>query len=99
MSVALTIIRTLKWISTLGLVVTVALGTYAVDRRFTILLLPPFLMFWGQTRSFAEIPVLKLLVVLMKNKSATFQRVVLALAGVGTAYAMDLMLAPTPHGG
>tara|TARA_B110001452_G_C14844209_1_gene294837 strand:- start:93 stop:392 length:300 start_codon:yes stop_codon:yes gene_type:complete len=99
MSIALTIIRTLKWISTLCLVGTVVLGTYAIDRRFTILLLPPFLMFWGQTRSFADIPIFKVLMLPLKNKPMFFQNGMLAVAGIGTAYALDLMLAPTPHGG
>ena len=44
MSTALTIIRVLKWLSTLGLLLTVAIGAAVIDRRVTMLLLPPFFM-------------------------------------------------------
>ena len=44
MSTALTIIRVLKWLSTLALVVTAAAGAALLDRRFTMLVLPPFFM-------------------------------------------------------
>jgi hypothetical protein len=44
MSTALTIIRVFKWLSTLGLLLTVAIGAAVVDRRITMLLLPPFFM-------------------------------------------------------
>lgn len=44
MSTALTIIRVFKWLSALGLLLTVAIGAAMIDRRFTMLLLPPFFM-------------------------------------------------------
>ena len=56
---ALSIIRVLKWICTLGLLLTVAVGAAVIDRRVTMLLLPPFFMYWGQTDSFAPRSLLK----------------------------------------
>ena len=44
MTTTLTIIRVFKWLSALGLLLTVAIGAAMIDRRFTMLLLPPFFM-------------------------------------------------------
>ena len=54
MSTALTIIRVLKWLSTLALVLTAAAGAALLDRRFTMLMLPPFFMHAAASKASAE---------------------------------------------
>jgi len=54
MSTALTIIRVLKWLSTLALVVTAAIGAALLDRRFTMLMLPPFFMHAAASKALAD---------------------------------------------
>ena len=54
MSTALTIIRVLKWLSTLALIVTAAIGAALLDRRFTMLMLPPFFMHAAASRALAD---------------------------------------------
>jgi len=54
MSTALTIIRVLKWLSTLALVLTAAAGAALLDRRFTMLMLPPFFMHSAASKASAE---------------------------------------------
>ena len=55
MSTALTIIRVFKWLSALGLLLTVAIGAAMIDRRFTMLLLPPFFMHTSCVKSQAGV--------------------------------------------
>jgi hypothetical protein len=54
MSTALTIIRVLKWLSTLALVLTAAAGAALIDRRFTMLMLPPFFMQAAASKASAD---------------------------------------------
>lgn len=54
MPTALTIIRVLKWLSTLALVLTAAAGAALLDRRFTMLMLPPFFMHAAPSKASAE---------------------------------------------
>ena len=187
MTTTLTIIRVFKWLSALGLLLTVAIGAAMIDRRFTMLLLPPFFMhtrcvknkadvvgcrsptgrlaeggrslgqpgaffysgmweaaaqwlrplrpptylaseisgrppasaslgqprsigrdvrtgrprrlcspprYWGQSDSFGEIPLVKLLKLPFTHLSVSVQRLFLAGAGVGCALLLDWLLAP-----
>ena len=54
MPTALTIIRVLKWLSTLALVATAAFGAAFLDRRFTMLMLPPFFLHAAALKASAE---------------------------------------------
>ena len=54
MPTALTIIRVLKWLSTLALVLTAAAGAALLDRRFTMLVLPPFFMHTAASTASAD---------------------------------------------
>ena len=52
---ALTIIRVLKWLSTLALVLTAVVGAAFLDRRFTMLMLPPFFMHTAASEASADV--------------------------------------------
>ena len=60
--------------SALILVGIVARGTYLIDARFTILLMPPFLLYYTQANPgwYNELPVVRYLSNLAANVESTF---------------------------
>ena len=93
MSGALALIRLLKQISTLCLFLTVAYGTYAFDRRFTMLLIPPYLLYLGQSGfDFSELPVIKLILRPFQQNGTWTNRIFLMAGGVACAGLMDRLL-------
>merc|ERR1712113_257568 len=67
-------------LSVLFLVVTVAYGTAFVDHRFTVLFVPPFIMYWAHYEDFMQLPIMRLLS-LPFNSDSWRSRLSLAAAG------------------
>jgi len=87
------VIRVAKMACIAGLLFTVAIGTAYFDRRFTMLLVPPFLVYWGTTHgdSLLELPIFRLLKAPLQSNSWN-SRIFLAAAGVTCAYVIELLL-------
>ena len=95
MSTALTIIRVLKWLSTLGLLLTVAIGAAVIDRRVTMLLLPPFFMRMPMSRSPAQQPILVGGLTRLRAPAAVRAPQLAALASVGCLQACGCCCRPS----
>ena len=88
----LNVITTLKWISTFALVVVVAIGTWQVDKRFTMLLLPPAAFYMsfdtgeGSVLGYvSQIPAVMMVRKIFDNLGPTGQKIFLATSGVLTS--------------
>ena len=79
------VIKTLKHISTFGLLLSVAVGSLMFDGRFTMLLVPPFVYMYGQTGDLQRVPLVKFL-----SNPITWNLACLVLGVVATDYVFDL---------
>jgi len=76
------LITWIRRISVLLLVLLVGFGTIYVDRRCTVLLVPPFVAYWSTygDNSFMDLPVMRLLSAPFRGESVR-SRMLLAVAG------------------
>ena len=91
-STSLSIIKFMKRLSAVCLTLTVAVGAYGIDRRFTMLLLPPFMMYWGEDGQWLELPIVKILLAPFQGGNIWVQRIVLAGAGIAAAMLLDQLM-------
>ena len=91
-STTLSIIKFMKRLSAVCLTLTVAVGAYGIDRRFTMLLLPPFMMYWGEDGQWLDLPIVKILLAPFRGGNIWVQRIVLAGAGIAAAMLLDQLM-------
>jgi len=71
--------------STFGLIVTVALGAYLIDKRFTMLLVPPYMVYWSTENDLSQIPILRFV-------NSWWAKLPLALMGLACGFAMHYLI-------
>jgi hypothetical protein len=85
-------ITVLKYISWACLFACTSLGAYLYDPRWTILLLPPFIMHWFRDNSVEDLmtlPVIRLLTFPLRALGLSDYRPLLAFAGIAGGMAVN----------